>query len=269
MKKDRADIAIRLVEERVRNGFSQADFSDKTGVSREGLRLYETGQRGMSAEFLAEAASLGVDVQYVLVGLRSLNISEVEGANAPRVVGVQGNVHGNVVGQVHSGAVVHQIHTQRHVTRTVAKVKPGDEHITEEQASTLRRLVDQIVEKEALLKQKPRTHRSIWAALNAHCRVTAYRLIPAADFEHARKYLDQWMGRLGSMTTAPIKDGDEWRKRRYAYIKINSKSPEDSNAVDAYVKRNFSAASLTELDNQQLEQVYRYIAGRRSKARNA
>lgn len=267
MKIDRADIAIRLVEERVRHGFSQADFAEKTGLSREGLRLYETGQRGMSAEFLAEAASLGVDVQYVLVGLRSLNFAEVESVKVPRVVGAQGSVQGNVVGQVQSGAVVHQIHTQRHVTRTVAQVKPGDEHITEAQASTLRGLVDQIVEKESLLKQKPRTHRSVWAALNAHCKVTRYRLIPAADFERARKYLDQWIGRLGSMATAPIKDGDEWRKRRYAYIKINSKSLEDTNALLAYIKRNFSATSLTELDNQQLEQVYRYIAGRRSKVK--
>lgn len=275
MKKDRADIAIRLVEERTRLRYSQADFADKAGISREGLRLYETGQRGMSADFLIEAASLGADVQYVLAGLRSTNWAGAEDApphqsapvNAGNVVNFQARTSGNVVGQVHPGGTVHQVHTQKHITRTVAKVTPGGEHITEEQAACLRGLVDQIVEKESLLKAKPRTHRSVWAALNAHCRVTSYRLIPAADYAHARKYLDQWMGRLGSMATAPIKDGDEWRKRRYAYIKINSKSPEDEQALLTYIKRNFNAASLTALDNSQLEQVYRYIAGRRSKAR--
>ncbi len=267
MKKDRSDIAIRLVEERARLRFSQADFADKTGISREGLRLYEAGQRGMSAEFLAEAAFLGVDVQFVLAGVRSANLTEVEEASTPRVSGVNGVVHGNVVGTVQAGGVVHQIHTQRHVTRTVAEVRPGDGHITDAQAATLLGLVNTIVEKEALLKKKPRTHRSVWAAVNSHCEVPSYRLIQEKDFDRARKYLDQWMGRLNSMATAPVKDGDEWRKRRYAYIKINSKLPEDERAVAAYMKKNFDVASLTELDNQQLEAVYRYIAGRRSRAR--
>ena len=258
MKKERADLAIRFVEERSRLRFSQADFADKAGISREGLRLYEAGQRGMSAEFLAEAASLGVDVQYVLTGTHSTNIPATESSNdVRRVAGVSGSVTGNVVGEVHSGGVVHQIHTQRHVTKTVAKVSPGGEHITEAQAAALLGLVNKIVEKEALLKKAPRTHRSVWAALNSHCGVTSYRLIKGEDFDRARKYLDQWMGRLSSMATAPIKDGDEWRKRRYAYIKINTKASEDELALMKYLQKNYRLQSLTELDNPQLEQVYR------------
>lgn len=266
MKKDRADLAIRFVEERSRVRFTQADFADKAGISREGLRLYETGQRGMSAEFLAEAAALGVDVQYVLTGVRSANLQTVEEVAEPVPtvpIQVKGTAKANVVGIAQAGATIHQIHTERHVTRTVADVKPGEEHITEAQATVLTGLVNQIVEKEALLKKEPRTHRSVWAALNAHCGVTKYRLIKLEDFDRARKYLDQWMGRLSSMASAPVKDGDAWRKRHYAYIKINTKSAEDQQAVAAYLKKNFAAESLTELDNDQLRQAYQYVAGRR------
>lgn len=270
MKNDRADLAIRLVEERARLGFSQADFAQKVGISREGLRLYEVGQRGMSAEFLAESASLGLDVQYVLTGMRSSNLAELDVMNHPKAAAVAaGTMNGNVVGIVSAGAVVNQVHTQHHVQRTIAEVKPGDEHISEDQAAELTSLVNQIVDREALLKKAPRTHRSVWAALNAHCGVTRYRLIPKDQFSKARKYLDQWMGRLGSMPSAPGKVGDEWRKRHYAYIKINSKMPEDEEAVRAYMKRNFAGDSLTKLTDDELRQLYKYVADRRSKVKRS
>lgn len=263
----RIDLAIRLVEERTRLNFSQADFAEKVGMSREGLRLYEAGQRGMSAEFLAQGVALGIDVQYVLTGVRSTNLSAVEEKTLPPTASLRDSASANVVGTVHSGATVHQINTQRHVTRTIAEVKPGEQHITDEQARKLMDLVNAIVETEAKLKTEPKTHRAVWASLNSHCKVTKYRLIKLEDFERAHKYLAQWLGRLNAMPSAPVKDGDAWRKRHYAYIKINSKSPEDEVAVAGYMKRSFGAASLSELSNDELEQVYRYVAGRRAAAR--
>ncbi|KYK76027.1 helix-turn-helix domain-containing protein, partial [Aggregatibacter actinomycetemcomitans] len=67
----REDMGIRLVEERSRLGYSQANFAHQTEVSRETLRLNELGKSGISAEFLGRAAQLGVDVQYVVTGIRS------------------------------------------------------------------------------------------------------------------------------------------------------------------------------------------------------
>lgn len=261
MKNHREDLAIRLIEERARLGFSQADFANKLGVSREGVRLYESGQRGISGEFLAQTAELGVDVQYVLSGVRSLNLKEVEGATT-HVINQTKN-SGNVIGLVQNGATVHQINTNRHVTTTVAEVKPGDEHISEEQASVLMELVRKNVELEEKLKKTPRTHRAVWSGLNAYCKVTRYRLIKKIDFDKARKYLDQSIGRLNSMASAPVKDGDAWRKRHYAYIKINSRDSEP--ALLAYMKKNFQVVSLTELSNEHLAQVYKYVAGKKRK----
>ena len=274
MEKDlRTDLAIRLVEERARLRYSQADFASKAGLSREGLRLYEAGQRGMSAEFLAQAALLGLDVQYVLIGVHSKNLGEVEEAASSTYTAPQSPSSalnqtisgGNVVGLV-QGGTVHQVTTQRHVTKTVAEVKPGEEHITDAQAATLTDLVNEIAALEEKLKQKPKGHRAVWAALNSHCSVPKYRLIKLEDFPFARKYLDQWMGRLNSMSTASVKDGDAWRKRKYAYIKINSNDEFSAAAVKAYIKRNFNVNSLTELSNDDLERTYRYVAGRKNKS---
>lgn len=259
MSISKMDLAIRLVEERTKLGFSQADMARKAGISREGLRLYETAQRGIAAEFLSVAATLGVDVQYVISGVHSANLKAVEAAVAPAVT--IGGSNTNVIGLVQSGATVHQIHTQRNVVKTTADVKPGVEHITEENAVSLTALVNKIVETETKLKKNPTSHRAVWGALNSHCNVTRYRLIQLADFERAQKYLHQWLGRINSMASAPVKDGDVWRNRRYAYIKINSK--DDPNAVTKYIKRNFNAESLTTLSNDELERVYRYVAGRK------
>ncbi|MDR3351757.1 MAG: helix-turn-helix domain-containing protein [Zoogloeaceae bacterium] len=261
---DRADLAIRLVEERARIGYSQNDFATKLGISREGLRLYEAGQRGISAEILARAAILGMDVQYVLTGIRSSNVSAIEQAAMPSMATFIADNKGNVVSVAQAGATIHQITTQRHITRTVADVKPGEEHISDEQAAVLLEFVNKIVETETSLKKKPGTHRSVWGALNAHCGVPKYRLIKREDFQKAQKYLRMWIGRLDSMGSAPTKNGDAWRKRKYAYIKINTK--DDPDVVSRYIKKNFDAASLTSLSNDQLEQTYRYVAGRKSRS---
>lgn len=260
---ERGDIAIRLVEERSKIGYSQADFARKIGVSRETLRRYEIGESGMTVEFLAQTATIGIDVQYVLLGIRSANAKEAEKAVASPGVAVGAGNNGNVIGVINGGATIHQVHTQRHIQKTIAEVKPGEDHISDEQAAALHALVDKVVETEQRLKQKPRGHRSVWGALNAHCSVPQYRLIRAEDFAKAQKYLHQWIGRLDSMASAPVKDGDAWRKRKYAYIKINCK--DDTAAIDRYIAKNFKVSSLTELDNDQLEQVYRYVASRKSR----
>ncbi|MDR2186883.1 MAG: helix-turn-helix transcriptional regulator [Azonexus sp.] len=257
---ERGDIAIRLVEERTRIGYSQADFARKLVISREMLRRYEVGTSGLSGEFLAESATFGIDVQYVLTGVRSANNEDAVRAVQPTVHVSGGSA--NVIATNHGPVTM--VATQRHVTNTKAEIKPGDEHITEHQAAVLTALVADVIETEAKLKQKPKGHRAVWGALNAHCGVTRYRLIRLTDFGKAEKYLRQWIGRLNSAPSAPIKTGDAWRKRHYAYIKINCK--DDPAWVTRYVTKNFSVSSLTELSNDQLERTYRAVASRKRKA---
>ena len=71
------DIAKRLRDERVRVGLSQERFAEKGGVGRKTQGLYESGERVPDAHYLAEVASLGVDVGYVIDGNRRLSASAV------------------------------------------------------------------------------------------------------------------------------------------------------------------------------------------------
>ena len=151
------------------------------------------------------------------------------------------------------------------VQKVVVKVRPGSEHISSEQKVILKKLVDEVVATEAKLRKSPRSYPLVWKALNNHCKVETYHLIAAGDFKKARTYLNSWLARLNSSRSAPVKNGDDWRRRRYSYIKVNLKVSEDKLALDRYLEKNFGTKSLRELDNNELEWAYRYIAGRISR----
>lgn len=173
------------------------------------------------------------------------------------------NGSGNVV----AGGDVNVFQNAPKIPRPKIVTNPGIEHISVEQRAKLKALVNQIVETEEKLKKSPRTHGSVWGQLNTHCGVTSYHLIPSERFDKARKYLNTELGRLNSMPSAPVKNGDAWRRNKYAYIKINSKDPVDAAALSSYIKTNFAADSISELANDELERAYRYIASRRRKFR--
>ncbi|WP_313103766.1 helix-turn-helix domain-containing protein [Stutzerimonas nitrititolerans] len=61
----------RLKEERERLGMSQTEFAFVAGVSKNSQFNYEKGERNPDAAYLEAVASVGVDVLYVLTGIRS------------------------------------------------------------------------------------------------------------------------------------------------------------------------------------------------------
>ena len=62
----RQQMALRLIRERGRLGYSKQHLAHLTDISGETLRLYEKGVCGMNAEFLAKLGELGFDVQYII-----------------------------------------------------------------------------------------------------------------------------------------------------------------------------------------------------------
>ena len=67
-------IGQRLRSERKRIGLDQDGFAEIGGVKRRALSNYENGARSPDAEFLSAIAVTGVDLQYILTGIRSDNL---------------------------------------------------------------------------------------------------------------------------------------------------------------------------------------------------
>lgn len=63
-------VAPRVVEERKRIGFNQAEAADACGISREMWGKYERGKAALGGEVLFRFAAAGADVQYILTGQR-------------------------------------------------------------------------------------------------------------------------------------------------------------------------------------------------------
>jgi transcriptional regulator with XRE-family HTH domain len=66
-------IGDRLKEERERFALNQTDFAGLAGASRKSQFNYESGERMPDAAYLAAVAQIGVDVLYVVTGLRAEN----------------------------------------------------------------------------------------------------------------------------------------------------------------------------------------------------
>jgi transcriptional regulator with XRE-family HTH domain len=66
----RQHIGRRLLEERARLGLTQQALADAIGAPRVSFVKYEAGQSSPAAETLVALESVGVDVRYVLSGLR-------------------------------------------------------------------------------------------------------------------------------------------------------------------------------------------------------
>ena len=64
-------IGPRLKEERERIGLTQAALGAVGGVQKQAQLKYESGVRTPSAEYLIEISKIGIDVNYVLFGVRS------------------------------------------------------------------------------------------------------------------------------------------------------------------------------------------------------
>lgn len=170
------------------------------------------------------------------------------------------NGNNNIVGDNNT-----YIHTEKVVKEVIAEVKPGIEHITDEQAAELHRLVDDIETLEGKLKQRPKPRAAIWKALNTRFKTPKYRLLKLERYDDAVKYLRQWIGRLSSARSAPRKDGD-WRRRKIAYIKINTKHYSLEQRLTEYLERNMGTTAVSSLDDDQLQRAYSTVARWKGKA---
>lgn len=71
-------IGSRLKEERERLKINQTHFGAIGNVTKQAQINYESGRRLPRAGYLAAIAALGVDIQYIVTGIRSPNVVEVQ-----------------------------------------------------------------------------------------------------------------------------------------------------------------------------------------------
>lgn len=81
-------IGDRLKEERERLGFSQTEFSAVAGASKNSQYNYEKGDRSPDANYLAAVAEKGVDILYVVTGVRKPQAADCIPAELLEFVGV-------------------------------------------------------------------------------------------------------------------------------------------------------------------------------------
>ena len=65
------EISDRLREERLRLGLSQTELAEKAGIAKNTQHNYEKGIRQPDAAYLTAVADAGVDILYVIRGLRT------------------------------------------------------------------------------------------------------------------------------------------------------------------------------------------------------
>lgn len=71
----------RLKEERKRLGLNQTDFAALANVGQIAQVNYENGKRNPDSKYLQAIAKAGVDVQYILTGIRSQQATNVTPPN--------------------------------------------------------------------------------------------------------------------------------------------------------------------------------------------
>ena len=64
------DFGTRLTEERKRMSLNQTEFGKIGGVTKTSQINYESGERKPNVDYLQAISSAGVDVQYILTGVR-------------------------------------------------------------------------------------------------------------------------------------------------------------------------------------------------------
>jgi transcriptional regulator with XRE-family HTH domain len=69
-------IGTRLKEERKRLGLSQTDLGTAGGIEPNAQGMYERGQRFPNATYLSSIADSGVDILYVVTGVRKVQASD-------------------------------------------------------------------------------------------------------------------------------------------------------------------------------------------------
>ncbi len=241
-------------------GLTQRDLAALLGTGPGRLSAYLHGKELPKLDVVVKLAEIG--------GLTVDDLLKTDKAPISKEVVVTGdsNIVAGGSGTVNINAPVHtgDVYQNTTIKRTFKYVyKPGD--LTDEQASVIKGLVDEIVGWEKQVKQKPSSHAAVYNALKKRYKVVYYRNIHENIFSEAVGYLKKWKGRLMGAASAPKKAEDKWRKDRYKGIFSASKNDLKwtKQDVDNYILAQYGVPSIRDLTNDQLDNLYRWVFGQK------
>jgi hypothetical protein len=136
-------------------------------------------------------------------------------------------------------------------------VKTGDGVLDAKQKAKLTRLVQDVVD-DSVVKQEPRTHRSIWFQLNRHMKVNSYHEIKQEDFEEAVKFLRRKSAIFRSLKSARKKN-PEWRNKQYAAIHARCHQLGIDVWLNEYTEKTYGTTHLSALSDDDLEALYQKV----------
>lgn len=162
----------------------------------------------------------------------------------------------NVVGNGNTIVIAHQV-----VEKPIVVAKPGAEHITQEEARSIKDLVDLIVALEKATRDSPLGYQAVWNELTKAVNVTRYLLIPRARYGEAKAFLEAWVERLRHArlmkTDSPV---EEARRNHTAYIIGTVESRGWRVLWGAWFAREFGGRSLDQLNSDELWLAYQRVA---------
>lgn len=139
---------------------------------------------------------------------------------------------------------------------------PDERHITPEQATRIKRLVDDLAEMDdAAGKDMGRSYQQWWSLLKNTFKVTTYKEIAREQFEEALTLLQQAKAR--NLPKIRRKDNELWRKKHYQVIFGRGKKElgwsEDQIHSFATIKLGKPVLSLSDLGERDLAKLARQI----------
>lgn len=175
----------RLLQEIKRIGYTQASFAHQVGKTRQQIANYGKGKSEMTAEFLALAYQLGVDIQYIITSTASTTLYHMPVAIDESSLVLCEKVDLDDLG---SDPTEKPIFIFSHEVENYDK-----DCISQEQKDFLQVLIDEIWHNDP-----KKSSRAIWKALVRHCNVTSYHLIKKDDYDKALLFLQKWLNNLKS-----------------------------------------------------------------------
>lgn len=151
-------------------------------------------------------------------------------------------------------------YSPKQINRT--EFTPDERHITSEQATKIKSLVDELVEMDVSAgKSRSKSYPVWWSLFYKSFKVNSYREILRDQFDEAVQFLREAKAR--NLPKIRRKDNELWRKQHYKTIfGIGKRSlqwtDEDIHAFAA-LKTNKKVESLADLGEQDLARVARMI----------